>query len=132
MAVREAKVGPTFFWPLGRSTNFRTGAFISVKERGILLYLEILKQVSFWIISVLRCVILLSWWFYVLRPIQVSWHLLITFTRMSESNNTETITKRVGKWYFGGTASAGAACVTHPLDLLKVMILLFFTCLAFD
>ena len=28
--------------------------------------------------------------------------------------------KRVGKWYFGGLASAGAACCTHPLDLLKV------------
>ncbi len=28
--------------------------------------------------------------------------------------------KRVGRWYFGGLASAGAACCTHPLDLLKV------------
>ena len=28
--------------------------------------------------------------------------------------------KRVGKWYFGGLASAAAACCTHPLDLLKV------------
>ena len=28
--------------------------------------------------------------------------------------------KRVSKWYFGGLASAGAACCTHPLDLLKV------------
>eukprot|EP00096_Caligus_rogercresseyi_P013024 TRINITY_DN5686_c0_g2_i1.p1 TRINITY_DN5686_c0_g2~~TRINITY_DN5686_c0_g2_i1.p1 ORF type:complete len:291 (-),score=66.35 TRINITY_DN5686_c0_g2_i1:916-1788(-) len=28
--------------------------------------------------------------------------------------------KKVGKWYFGGLASAGAACCTHPLDLLKV------------
>ncbi|CAG2105116.1 unnamed protein product [Medioppia subpectinata] len=27
---------------------------------------------------------------------------------------------RVAKWYFGGVASAGAACCTHPLDLLKV------------
>lgn len=26
--------------------------------------------------------------------------------------------KRVSKWYFGGIASAGAACCTHPLDLL--------------
>ncbi|KAK6032496.1 dicarboxylate transporter domain protein, partial [Ostertagia ostertagi] len=25
-----------------------------------------------------------------------------------------------GRWYFGGLASAGAACCTHPLDLLKV------------
>lgn len=29
-------------------------------------------------------------------------------------------TKKIGKWYFGGVASAGAACCTHPLDLLKV------------
>lgn len=29
-------------------------------------------------------------------------------------------TKRVAKWYMGGVASMGAACVTHPLDLLKV------------
>uniref|UniRef100_A0A1B0CKR9 Mitochondrial dicarboxylate carrier n=1 Tax=Lutzomyia longipalpis TaxID=7200 RepID=A0A1B0CKR9_LUTLO len=29
---------------------------------------------------------------------------------------------RVSRWYFGGMASAGAACVTHPLDLLKVTL----------
>ncbi|XP_028912912.1 mitochondrial dicarboxylate carrier-like isoform X1 [Ornithorhynchus anatinus] len=28
--------------------------------------------------------------------------------------------KRVTRWYFGGVAACGAACVTHPLDLLKV------------
>lgn len=28
--------------------------------------------------------------------------------------------KRINRWYFGGFASAGAACCTHPLDLLKV------------
>ncbi|XP_046568811.1 LOW QUALITY PROTEIN: mitochondrial dicarboxylate carrier-like [Haliotis rubra] len=28
--------------------------------------------------------------------------------------------QRLGRWYFGGFASAGAACCTHPLDLLKV------------
>jgi len=28
--------------------------------------------------------------------------------------------KRISRWYFGGLASAGAACCTHPLDLLKV------------
>ncbi|XP_055908829.1 mitochondrial dicarboxylate carrier [Eupeodes corollae] len=27
---------------------------------------------------------------------------------------------RMGRWYFGGVASAGAACCTHPLDLIKV------------
>lgn len=29
---------------------------------------------------------------------------------------------RVSRWYFGGMASAGAACFTHPLDLLKVTL----------
>uniref|UniRef100_A0A1I7VYA0 Mitochondrial dicarboxylate carrier n=1 Tax=Loa loa TaxID=7209 RepID=A0A1I7VYA0_LOALO len=28
--------------------------------------------------------------------------------------------QRLSRWYFGGTASAGAAMCTHPLDLLKV------------
>lgn len=28
--------------------------------------------------------------------------------------------KQLSRWYFGGLASAGAACCTHPLDLLKV------------
>lgn len=30
--------------------------------------------------------------------------------------------KRVAKWYFGGMAAMGAACCTHPLDLLKVIL----------
>lgn len=30
--------------------------------------------------------------------------------------------KRVSRWYFGGLASCGAACCTHPLDLLKVSL----------
>lgn len=29
-------------------------------------------------------------------------------------------TTRVAKWYMGGLASMGAACCTHPLDLIKV------------
>uniref|UniRef100_A0AAR2K397 Mitochondrial dicarboxylate carrier n=1 Tax=Pygocentrus nattereri TaxID=42514 RepID=A0AAR2K397_PYGNA len=28
--------------------------------------------------------------------------------------------KRISRWYFGGLASCGAACCTHPLDLVKV------------
>ncbi|XP_074778026.1 mitochondrial dicarboxylate carrier isoform X1 [Athene noctua] len=28
--------------------------------------------------------------------------------------------RRVSRWYFGGLASCGAACCTHPLDLVKV------------
>ncbi|CAN7949641.1 unnamed protein product, partial [Ixodes pacificus] len=27
---------------------------------------------------------------------------------------------RLARWYFGGLAGSMAACVTHPLDLLKV------------
>ncbi|KAK6623857.1 hypothetical protein RUM44_010713 [Polyplax serrata] len=30
--------------------------------------------------------------------------------------------KKLARWYFGGLASAGAACCTHPLDLLKVQL----------
>ncbi|XP_070580831.1 mitochondrial dicarboxylate carrier-like [Ptychodera flava] len=37
---------------------------------------------------------------------------------MGEEGSQETA--KVGRWYFGGLASAGAACCTHPLDLLKV------------
>lgn len=29
--------------------------------------------------------------------------------------------KKLSRWYFGGLGSAGAACCTHPLDLLKVI-----------
>lgn len=29
---------------------------------------------------------------------------------------------KLSRWYFGGLASAGAACCTHPLDLLKVTL----------
>jgi len=28
--------------------------------------------------------------------------------------------KRLARWYFGGCAAAMAACITHPLDLIKV------------
>lgn len=30
--------------------------------------------------------------------------------------------ERLSRWYFGGLGSAGAACVTHPLDLIKVQL----------
>jgi dicarboxylate transporter 10 len=29
---------------------------------------------------------------------------------------------KISRWYFGGLGSAGAACFTHPLDLLKVLL----------
>ena len=34
--------------------------------------------------------------------------------------NSSKKVERVGRWYDGSVASAGAACFTHPLDLLKV------------
>lgn len=37
---------------------------------------------------------------------------------MSDQNTSPA--PRLGRWYFGGVASAGAACCTHPLDLIKV------------
>lgn len=30
--------------------------------------------------------------------------------------------ERLSRWYFGGLGSAGAACMTHPLDLIKVQL----------
>ncbi|XKL68624.1 hypothetical protein PGB90_006393 [Kerria lacca] len=30
--------------------------------------------------------------------------------------------RKLSRWYFGGLGSAGAACCTHPLDLLKVQL----------
>eukprot|EP00095_Tigriopus_kingsejongensis_P001881 maker-scaffold70_size417918-snap-gene-3.15 protein:Tk01881 transcript:maker-scaffold70_size417918-snap-gene-3.15-mRNA-1 annotation:"solute carrier family 25 (mitochondrial carrier dicarboxylate transporter) member isoform cra_a" len=38
----------------------------------------------------------------------------------SSSGPSPVEVKRLGKWYFGGMASAAAACCTHPLDLVKV------------
>lgn len=35
--------------------------------------------------------------------------------------------RKLSRWYFGGLGSAGAACCTHPLDLLKVSPLLSIT-----
>lgn len=37
-------------------------------------------------------------------------------------DNMSVTEVRVSRWYFGGLASAGAASVTHPLDLLKVQM----------
>lgn len=36
--------------------------------------------------------------------------------------STNKADKKLAKWYFGGTAAAGAVCFTHPLDLLKVTL----------
>lgn len=29
---------------------------------------------------------------------------------------------RLPRWYFGGLSATAAACITHPLDLLKVQM----------
>jgi len=39
---------------------------------------------------------------------------------MASESSSQQKTKIVARWYFGGLGSAGAACCTHPLDLLKV------------
>lgn len=38
---------------------------------------------------------------------------------MSEGRRRE---EKVARWWFGGVASAGAACIAHPLELLKVIM----------
>lgn len=40
--------------------------------------------------------------------------------RLSSTVSKDTSGPRVPRWYFGGIASAGAACITHPLDTMKV------------
>lgn len=40
-----------------------------------------------------------------------------TKVTMTEDRKPED---KLSRWYFGGTASAIATCVTHPLDLIKV------------
>jgi len=30
--------------------------------------------------------------------------------------------KRIARWYFGGVASSIAALITHPIDLMKVLM----------
>jgi len=45
--------------------------------------------------------------------------------RVLQNSNTMAAndkSKKFSRWYFGGIGSAGAACCTHPLDLLKVNI----------
>ncbi|XP_022252936.1 mitochondrial dicarboxylate carrier-like [Limulus polyphemus] len=48
----------------------------------------------------------------------------IQYTHQVEEPSLPVIMKkqenRLARWYFGGMASAGAACCTHPLDLLKL------------
>lgn len=43
----------------------------------------------------------------------------MTTTKVN-NNTAPAAAVKVSKWYFGGLASAGAACCTHPLDLIKV------------
>ena len=51
----------------------------------------------------------------------MSYFLEATFVtdRRMATRNKKQVAQR---WYLGGIASAGAACGTHPLDLLKVSI----------
>ena len=46
---------------------------------------------------------------------------ILVFHSMS-SSQVKAEPALVARWYFGGFASAGAACCTHPLDLLKVNV----------
>ncbi|OTF72713.1 Mitochondrial dicarboxylate carrier-like protein, partial [Euroglyphus maynei] len=40
--------------------------------------------------------------------------------RLSSTVSKDTTAPLVPRWYFGGIASTGAACITHPLDTMKV------------
>ena len=46
--------------------------------------------------------------------------VLFVQASLADIMGDKTEKKRLAKWDFGGLGSAGAACCTHPLDLLKV------------
>ena len=46
--------------------------------------------------------------------------IIIQYHKKYNKKTMQKNSQRQSRWYFGGLASAGAACVTHPLDLLKV------------
>ena len=48
------------------------------------------------------------------------WKAQINYARTCFQMSERKAPAKQGRWYFGGLASAGAACCTHPLDLLKV------------
>ncbi len=35
---------------------------------------------------------------------------------------TKAVVKKEAPWYYGGLASIGAVCFTHPLDTIKVQL----------
>lgn len=45
---------------------------------------------------------------------------ILVITIPQQKREMQKNPNRQSRWYFGGIASAGAACCTHPLDLLKV------------
>lgn len=48
--------------------------------------------------------------------------MCLCFRFTGDNMSTDLRQNRLSKWYFGGVASSGAACFTHPLDLLKVTL----------
>ena len=56
-------------------------------------------------------------------PSQSTSKPLAEVTRPHVSPAEEKIRPKQHRWYLGGLASAGAAAVTHPLDLLKVTLI---------
>lgn len=53
----------------------------------------------------------------------ISWLILLWKKKMNKQT-TSSSQVRLARWYFGGLAGSLAACCTHPLDLLKVGLLL--------
>lgn len=47
---------------------------------------------------------------------------VINYSTCVSNMSSDSQQNRVARWYFGGLASSGAACITHPLDLLKVTL----------
>ena len=95
------------------SNNSRYSSFHVVKWRGLsdkCLHRSMIQ----WIMlkRVLKC--------YFLILMTLFCDVLFVQASLADIMGDKTEKKRLAKWYFGGLGSAGAACCTHPLDLLKV------------
>lgn len=51
---------------------------------------------------------------------EITFFDIFVSTELKEKLSELSKEPRVPRWYFGGLASAWAACITHPLDTMKV------------
>ncbi|XP_063240890.1 uncharacterized protein LOC134541398 [Bacillus rossius redtenbacheri] len=111
-----------------RTMNAKPGEFKGVWD--VVLYTAKAGPLAFFKGYVLRCArqvphTVLTFVFF--ERLRLTWGVAASSTSARHSLKGQRAgergpmgSKRLSRWYFGGVASAGAACCTHPLDLIKV------------